>query len=224
MKKAILIGTNFSKTLFACSNNTIDMLNSIKCERYDLLNDYTLQKPTKEIIIKRMISFFKNSKPNDELLIYLSCHTKKYSNCFAIECYDGSLLTNNFLKEIINTYCKTNTQLCIILDTCFSNKFFNLDYSYTNSGLKKNNYINSFDKKIKNIIFLSGSDEETYLVNIYNKKKSIFTYNLLKCIKKYHNINHIFPILNKQIKPYRFSFQCNNSIMDRNNWINSLFI
>jgi hypothetical protein len=157
-----------------------------------LLND--------DITIHNIINFIKNNI-YDTLILYFSGHSDIYGN---IKFYN-EYVSNNLLLNIINYNISTKQNnyldLYIIIDSCYSEKFYktmkNITTNHKNINYIKNIYyiVSSQENQKSKEILIENDIEKNDLIPI-----GIFTYifcNYLKQIKHIDDIENI--ILKKNI-------------------------
>jgi hypothetical protein len=178
-KYALLIGINYNNTenqLNGCINDT----NNIKTlltgtygfKNINLLTDDTAIIPTKDNIMKELISLLSNSISGDILFILYSGHGTQTTDISGDE-IDGldecivpinavnlnTCITDDELNNVFKTYLKPNVKVFCLFDSCFSGTILDLKYNYTTNNELIISKDVDFDKQL---IVISGcSDTQT---------------------------------------------------------------
>jgi len=179
------IGINYIGTtseLHGCINDVIATENFFKNKFPDLqsnfLTDFTVKKPTKEVILAELQTLFLQSKPFDTIILHYSGHgmsivdndndeIDKKDEC--IVPVDMSIITDDELNKLLFTYLKPGVFLFCLFDSCFSGTVLDLKYTYISSSspIQKNNEKPQPKGKI---IMISGCrDDQTSADAFINK-------------------------------------------------------
>jgi hypothetical protein len=208
-KNALLIGINYTNTsnqLNGCINDTIDVNNLLQQHNFNsikIINDNTEIKPTKNNILNELKNLLTNAISGDILFFQYSGHgfyTKDTNNDEintnydeAIVPLDFNLITDDELKNIINTNLKTGITLVALFDSCFSGSILDLKYQYMDS-LNDNNL--TINDKVNvtngNVILISGCNDKQTNADAYignNKYNGALTYCFYALVKKYSDQN-----------------------------------
>jgi len=174
-KTALLIGINYigsSNQLSGCINdiNSInDLLKTLNYDNINILTDKTEVKPTKNNIVKALISILSNANDGDTVYIHYSGHgTSMYDTNFdetdgrdeVIIPLDFNLIKDDELRQYINTYLKSKANVLAIFDCCYSGTVLDLKYLYQS----ENN--NTFSQNLKesdtkgNVVLISGCRDD----------------------------------------------------------------
>ena len=179
------IGINYIGTtseLHGCINDVIATENFFKNKFPDLqsnfLTDFTVKKPTKEVILTELQTLLLQSKPFDSIILHYSGHgmsivdndndeIDKKDEC--IVPVDMSIITDDELNKLLFTYLKPGVFLFCLFDSCFSGTVLDLKYTYISSSspIQKNNEKPQPKGKI---IMISGCrDDQTSADAFINK-------------------------------------------------------
>jgi metacaspase-1 len=179
------IGINYIGTtseLHGCINDVIATENFFKNKFPDLqsnfLTDFTVKKPTKEVILTELQTLLLQSKPFDTIILHYSGHgmsivdndndeIDKKDEC--IVPVDMSIITDDELNKLLFTYLKPGVFLFCLFDSCFSGTVLDLKYTYISSSspIQKNNEKPQPKGKI---IMISGCrDDQTSADAFINK-------------------------------------------------------
>jgi hypothetical protein len=179
------IGINYIGTtseLNGCINDVINCENFFKNKFPDLqsnfLTDFTVKKPTKDVILTEIQTLLVQSQPLDTIILHFSGHgisiadNDNDENDKKDECIvpiDMSIITDDELNNLLYTYLKPGVFLFCLLDSCFSGTVLDLKYTWISSStpIQKNN-----DKPQPRgkIIMISGSrDDQTSADAFINK-------------------------------------------------------
>lgn len=171
------IGINYigsTSELSGCINDVISTENFFKNKFPDLqsnfLTDFTVKKPTKQVILTELQTLLIQSQPLDTIILHYSGHgvsipdndndeIDKKDEC--IVPIDLSIITDDELNNLLFTYLKPGVFLFCLFDSCFSGTVLDLKYTWISSSspIQKNN-----DKPQPRgkIIMISGSrDDQT---------------------------------------------------------------
>lgn len=172
---ALLIGINYVGTeyeLGGCINDINDVSNLLteyKFKNIKMLSDNTSQKPTKSVIVKEFTNLLSNANPGDTIFCHYSGHgtnikdkngdeTSKYDSC--IVDIDLNIITDDELKQIIDTNLKSDVTLIALFDSCFSGSVLDLRYEYMDSLYKDALTENANECETKgNVIMISGCSD-----------------------------------------------------------------
>ena len=135
-KNALLIGINYINTSYAlngCIKDTSDINNLLISQQFNsiqILTDKTSMKPTRTNIINQFTKLLQNSNSGDILFFQYSGHGSYVNDINKDELYtnydetivssDFNLITDDTLKNIINTNLKPGVTLIALFDSCFN--------------------------------------------------------------------------------------------------------
>jgi hypothetical protein len=179
-KKACLIGINYSGTeseLKGCIND-VHMLKDMLISKYNYnREDITLltdQQATRQNILKEFTSLVKNAVSGDTVFFSFSGHGSyvKDINYDEIDGEDELIvgvdyfgITDDELKNILDTHLKANVNMFALFDSCHSGTILDLKYSFENSI---NRVVNENYKETKgNVILLSGCRDNQVSIDAY---------------------------------------------------------
>lgn len=151
------IGINYIGTaseLSGCINDVISTKSLFKAKFPDLqsnfLTDFTVKKPTKEIILFELQALLMQSKPLDTIILHYSGHgtsipdndndeIDKKDEC--IVTIDLSIITDDELNHLLYTYLQPGVFLFCLFDSCYSGTVLDLKYTWISSTtpIQKNN-------------------------------------------------------------------------------------
>ncbi len=186
-KKALLIGINYVGTqyeLHGCINDQTAINDKIKETGFNasnivLVNDNTSVKPTRNNILSEFDKFTKNSSSGDLLMFYYSGHgsyavdrngDEKDKRDELICSSDLYGVTDDELKQIIQTNIKQGVTMFALFDSCFSGSVLDLKYTYIDSLTNNMDTQNSNDAEtLGNIVMISGcTDNQTSAETVIN--------------------------------------------------------
>jgi len=202
-KNALLIGINYINTSYAlngCIKDTSDINNLLISQQFNsiqILTDKTSMKPTRTNIINQFTKLLQNSNSGDILFFQYSGHGSYVNDINKDELYtnydetivssDFNLITDDTLKNIINTNLKPGVTLIALFDSCFSGSILDLKYQYLDTFNNDKFTINDKETATNgNVILISGcNDKQTsadaYIGNnLYNGALTYCFYNVLK--------------------------------------------
>ena len=179
-KKACLIGINYSGTeseLKGCIND-VHMLKDMLISKYNYnREDITLltdQQATRQNILKEFTSLVKNAVSGDTVFFSFSGHGSyvKDINYDEIDGEDELIvgvdyfgITDDELKNILDTHLKANVNMFALFDSCHSGTILDLKYAFENSI---NRVVNENYKETKgNVILLSGCRDNQVSIDAY---------------------------------------------------------
>jgi len=182
------IGINYigsTSELQGCINDVIATEKFFKTKFPNLqstfLTDYTVKKPTKDVILTQLQELLVKSKPFDTIILHYSGHGTSIAdndndeNDKKDECIvpiDMLIITDDELNNLLNTNLKPGVFLFCLFDSCFSGTVLDLKYTWISSStpIQKNN-----DKPQPRgkIIMISGCrDDQTSADAFINNKYS----------------------------------------------------
>jgi hypothetical protein len=207
-KKAFIIGINYNGTknkLNGCINDANNVCNFIKDfgfknENINIMTDETQIKPTFSNIINSFTNFIKSGNDGDLLFLYYSGHGSQTYDYNGDErdgkdeliiTSDLAGITDDKLKQIIQSNLKKNVTLFCLFDCCNSGTILDLKYQYLSSNeYELNNDVSITDTDDKetmgNVILLSGCRDEQYSYEIEqsnNLVQGIMTTNFINIVK-----------------------------------------
>jgi len=205
-KKALLIGINYIGTnneLYGCINDVYlvnDRISNAGFNNIDILTDNTNKIPTKQNILNSLKNLLINSVEGDLLFFLYSGHGNYVKDLNGDELtgydqiivpYDLNPITDDELKEIIQSNLKQNVTLFAMFDSCYSGSVLDLKYRYLDT-LNYDNYIEN-NKNLEtngSVFMISGcSDYQTSYDSIFNNKPNgAMTWSLIECLKQNSNI------------------------------------
>lgn len=204
-KKALLIGVNYINTPYALSgciddaNRIKDLLSQQGFNSFQLLNDFTSLKPTKQNILNELKKMIVNAATGDILFFYFSGHgsytydrngDENDGKDEMIISSDLQAILDDELKIIISNGIKREVTIVGLFDSCHSGTMFDLKFNYLDS----NNYdkYTENDKATEcngNVIMISGCmDVQTSTeAFIDNKTQGAMTWSFIESINKTPN-------------------------------------
>jgi hypothetical protein len=180
-KKALLIGINYRNTpyeLYGCINDTKNIQTLLQdkfdYKSFNLLTDDSASKPTKRNIVNELTNLLVNSKTGDNLFFLFSGHGSYMVDTSKDEVdgqdelifpIDGSnnvntCIIDDEIRKIIDNNLKSDTNLFMIFDSCFSGSICDLKYNYLVDGKLVDNPRVELTKS--NVFVISGcADDQT---------------------------------------------------------------
>ena len=209
-KAALLIGSNYPNTNYELSGciNDINFLkdklsNTYGYNKFNILTDNSVIKPTRDNIINKFRSFLSSSKSGDFLFFGFSGHGNQTRDTNSDETdkkdetivgSDLQNVTDDELKQIIRDNIKSNVTLFCVFDSCHSGTVLDLKYQYLDSL----NY-NSFSENNTNletngnVIMISGCmDSQTSSdASIGGLYRGAMLWSFLDTINKNSSISYV---------------------------------
>jgi len=210
-KKALLIGCNYVGTdneLYGCIND-VNFIKSKLEDQYNFIQeDITIMTdestnsfyPTKANILTAFINLLSSSKSGDTLFVLFSGHGSRTIDISGDEKsglddmimpLDLNGITDDELKNCIQTYLHKDATLFALFDACFSETMLDLKYRYLDTTNNNENTINTNDAEtFGNVIMISGCEDtqtsaDTYIENL---PRGAITWAFLNSLKD-PNIN-----------------------------------
>jgi hypothetical protein len=210
-KKALLIGCNYVGTdneLYGCIND-VNFIKSKLEDQYNFIQeDITIMTdesansfyPTKTNILTAFINLLSSSKSGDTLFVLFSGHGSRTIDISGDEKsglddmimpLDLNGITDDELKNCIQTYLHKDATLFALFDACFSETMLDLKYRYLDTTNNNENTVNVNDAEtFGNVIMISGCEdtqtsEDTYIENL---PRGAMTWAFLNSLKD-PNIN-----------------------------------
>lgn len=197
-KKALIFGLNYNGTnnqLNGCINDANNISTLIKGfgfknENIHIITDETNIKPTASNIVNSITNFIKSANHGDLLFLYYSGHgsqTYDYSGDEKdgkdelIVSIDSYGITDDYLKQIIQSNLKKNVALFCLFDCCNSGTILDLKYEYLSSKDYELNQTNSANQitdtndseTLGNVVMLSGCRDEQYSYETEQENKAV---------------------------------------------------
>jgi hypothetical protein len=219
MKRALLIGINYvgsSCELNGCVNDAINVRNAlVDSFHYDfnnivLLTDNgtTVEKPTKESILRHLEQVIAATKPGDTLFIHYSGHgsqvvdingdeknNKEAKGMDSVLCpcdyeaYEGEdgFILDDKLKSMINKLPK-GSKLRAFFDCCHGGTMLDLPYIYRHGKFE---HVESLNKGTDDCLTISGCRDNQTSADAYidEKYSGALTWALLKVLANVNKVN-----------------------------------
>ncbi len=220
VKKALLIGINYIGTVNAlngcindCNNikNTLISKYGFNNDNIQLITDNTSIKPNKATIISELTKLLTNSKSGDTLVFAYSGHGTNIKDRNKDE-WDGydemlvpldlNLISDDELSNIIRTNLKSNVNLFMLFDCCFSESIMDLRYQYLDTMKGSKTIINNnYNELLGNLVCISGCQDnqtsaDAYINGSYN---GALTWSFLQSINSNSKPNWINLLTNMRI-------------------------
>ena len=185
-KNALVIGINYigtSSELNGCINDTTNITNLLKTLKYDtitVLTDITSVKPTKTNILSNLKTILSGANDGDTIYIHYSGHGTYITDTNGDETdgkdeviipLDFNLITDDELKQYINTYLTSNANVLAVFDCCYSGTVLDLRYLY------QSEINNTFNQNLKetetkgHVIMISGCRDNQTSSEAYTDNK-----------------------------------------------------
>jgi hypothetical protein len=196
-KCSLSIGINYIGSpyeLYGCINDATNVSDILKTKfsytKSTLLTDKTQVKPTKTNILSAFINLLSGAKSGDNLFFIFSGHGSQIDdvNGDEIDNLDEVIITEDLkdisddeIKNIINTHLKTGVQLFCIFDSCHSGTCLDLKYN-------ENSVNSSMNDTPSQTIFISGCKDDQTSEDAYINSKNCgaLTFSFLETLKKYN--------------------------------------
>ena len=220
--KALIVGINYLTTpsqLYGCINDASNLQNHLTT-KYNLnannvcvLTDYTLVKPTRQVILKKYKDLLINAKSGEKLFFTYSGHgsyrtdvnnDEKDNKDELLITIDQQSISDDELKLIINENLPDDVTLFILFDCCHSGTLMDLKYNYLcgNDAVQINE---SSSETKSNVFLISGCfDSQTSSdAFIDNKYQGALTWSFLKVITEHTNLtwNDLLINMRNLLKP-----------------------
>ena len=203
-KTALLVGINYTGTineLYGCINDTKNVQDFLK-NKYNftnitMLNDETLEKPTKQNIIKELQTLLSNTASGDTAFFMFSGHgtsTVDFNNdekdgqdevIVPIDAYSiNTCIIDDELNMMIRNTLKPGAKLVALFDSCFSGTVLDLRYTY---GYPNNTNVS---ETVGDVYMISGcTDQQTSVetvapINSKEMASGAMTYAFLTMVKE----------------------------------------
>lgn len=188
-KKALLIGINYvgtPYTLRGCINDVTKVKSQINSygfsnQNIKILTDNTSQKPTRENILLEFKNLLANANSGDTLFFLYSGHGTQIldknndetdGKDEAIVSLDLQAITDDEIKNMVQTYLKKDVSLFALFDSCFSGTVLDLRYQYLDSLNYDKNTQNSKEQvTIGNVVMISGCTDKQTSADAYINKE-----------------------------------------------------
>jgi hypothetical protein len=209
-KAALLIGSNYPNTNYELSGciNDINFLkdklsNTYGYNKFNILTDNSVIKPTRDNIISKFRSFLSSSKENNFLFFGFSGHGSQIRDTNGDETdkkdetivgSDLQNVTDDELKQIIRDNIKSNVTLFCVFDSCHSGTVLDLKYQYLDSSNYNSFSENNTNLETKgNVIMISGCmDSQTSEdANISGVYRGAMLWSFLDTINKNSSISYV---------------------------------
>ena len=205
-KKAFLIGCNYTGTAYELNGciNDVETVNERLISRgftTKLMTDKTSIKPTHSNLLTQLARFFNSAKGGDTLFLMFSGHGTQLKDKNrdetdgkdeAIVSLDLKSITDDVLRQLINTYLRPDVTLIALFDSCHSATILDLKYKYLDSLKNNNDTVDPLQRDSKsNIMLISGClDAQVSLdTNINNIYHGALTWSLIETLKLNDNIS-----------------------------------
>ena len=178
-KKALLIGINYNGTsnkLDGCINDVINikttLTNKFNFDDITLLTDNTTIKPTKVNIMNEIKKILQNSQAGDKLFFSFSGHgtykrdtnnDEKDGRDEVFVSLDFKYITDDEIKQLIQTYLKKNVTVFMLSDCCNSGTILDLKYQYLDSTKYNTSTKNNNNTETEGNIFMISGCMDTQL-------------------------------------------------------------
>lgn len=203
-KTALLVGINYTGTineLYGCINDTKNVQDFLK-NKYNftnitMLNDETLEKPTKQNIMKELQTLLSNTASGDTAFFMFSGHgtsTVDFNNdekdgqdevIVPIDAYSiNTCIIDDELNMMIRNTLKPGAKLVALFDSCFSGTVLDLRYTY---GYPNNTNVS---ETVGDVYMISGcTDQQTSMetvapINSKEMASGAMTYAFLTMVKE----------------------------------------
>jgi hypothetical protein len=203
-KTALLVGINYTGTineLYGCINDTKNVQDFLK-NKYNftnitMLNDETLEKPTKQNIMKELQTLLSNTASGDTAFFMFSGHgtsTVDFNNdekdgqdevIVPIDAYSiDTCIIDDELNMMIRNTLKPGAKLVALFDSCFSGTVLDLRYTY---GYPDNTNV---PETVGDVYMISGcTDQQTSMdtvapINGKEMASGAMTYAFLTMVKE----------------------------------------
>ena len=203
-KTALLVGINYTGTineLYGCINDTKNVQDFLK-NKYNftnitMLNDETLEKPTKQNIMKELQTLLSNTASGDTAFFMFSGHgtsTVDFNNdekdgqdevIVPIDAYSiNTCIIDDELNMMIRNTLKPGAKLVALFDSCFSGTVLDLRYTY---GYPNNTNVS---ETVGDVYMISGcTDQQTSMdtvapINGKEMASGAMTYAFLTMVKE----------------------------------------
>ena len=203
-KTALLVGINYTGTineLYGCINDTKNVEDLLK-NKYNftnitMLNDETLEKPTKQNIMKELQTLLSNTASGDTAFFMFSGHgtsTVDFNNdekdgqdevIVPIDAYSiNTCIIDDELNMMIRNTLKPGAKLVALFDSCFSGTVLDLRYTY---GYPNNTNVS---ETVGDVYMISGcTDQQTSMdtvapINGKEMASGAMTYAFLTMVKE----------------------------------------
>lgn len=172
-KYALLVGINYRGTpyeLYGCINDTTNCKEMLQTKygynNFIVITDETNKKPTRQTIISELTNLLHNSRSGDKLFFLFSGHGTSFRDQNGDETdnqdevivpLDLNCIIDDELFNIIKNNLKTNVNLFMLFDCCFSGTICDLKYNHL-----PNAFENNVELTNGNVIVISGcKDNQT---------------------------------------------------------------
>lgn len=209
--KALIVGINYLTTptqLYGCINDTSNLQNylttkyNFNANNVCVLTDYTIVKPTRQVILKKYKDLLINAKSGEKLFFTYSGHgsyrtdvnnDEKDNKDELLITIDQQSISDDELKLIINENLPDDVTLFILFDCCHSGTLMDLKYNYLCSNDLANDAveINESSSETKSNVFLiSGCFDSQTSADAFidNKYQGALTWSFLKVITEHTNL------------------------------------
>lgn len=209
--KALIVGINYLTTptqLYGCINDASNLQNYLTTKyNFDannmcVLTDYTLVKPTRQVILKKYKDLLINAKSGEKLFFTFSGHgsyrtdvnnDEKDNKDELLITIDQQSISDDELKLIINENLPDDVTLFILFDCCHSGTLMDLKYNYLcgNDLANDSVEINESSSETKSNVFLiSGCFDSQTSADAFidNKYQGALTWSFLKVITEHTNL------------------------------------
>ena len=203
-KTALLVGINYTGTineLYGCINDTKNVQDFLK-NKYNftnitMLNDETLEKPTKQNIMKELQTLLSNTASGDTAFFMFSGHgtsTVDFNNdekdgqdevIVPIDAYSiNTCIIDDELNMMIRNTLNPGAKLVALFDSCFSGTVLDLRYTY---GYPNNTNVS---ETVGDVYMISGcTDQQTSMdtvapINGKEMASGAMTYAFLTMVKE----------------------------------------